>query len=271
MMGFLLPGLDVTLDDGLTPVLVEAAAGRDRLEARDGAFVTRRSGERFSREQLTRIAAESPERLSPNVLWRPVVEAALLPSVAYAAGPAELEYLPQALPLYRTLGIPVDPQLPVPRWSGTLVERRVDKVLQRYALDIDALAGPVGGLESALVRDALPAEVTDAFTALRGGLESGYGRLADAVARVDPTLERTVHAARNAAFGGTQEIEKKLVAARKRANETLLGRIAKARAALYPAGQPQERVLSLPSFMIRYGTALVDALEDEVARWAAAS
>src|SRR5207244_2854283 len=46
---------------------------------------------------------------------------------------------------------------------------------------------------------------------------------------------------------------------------------ARARAAVYPAGQPQERVLTLPSFLIRYGPGLVDALEQEVARWAGAS
>lgn len=271
MMPWVLAGLDVTLDDGLTPVLVEGTAGRDRLEARQGAFVARRSGERFSRDDLARIAAETPTRLSPNVMLRPVIEAALLPTVAYAAGPAELEYLPQARPVYGALGTPVEPQLPVPRWSGTLVERRVDKVLERYALAIDAFAPPVGRLEGALVRDALPGEVTDALAALSGGIESGYGRLAEVVAGIDRTLTRTVHSARNAALSGTHEIEKKLIAARKRADETLLGRIAKARAALYPAGQPQERVLSLPSFLIRYGPALVGALEEEVARWAAAS
>src|SRR2546425_9633941 len=42
---------------------------------------------------------------SPNVLLRPVIEAALLPTLAYAAGPAELKYLPDAAPLYDLLGV----------------------------------------------------------------------------------------------------------------------------------------------------------------------
>ena len=53
--------------------------------------------------------------------------------------------------------------------------------------------------------------------------------------------------------------------------ETLIRQIARARAAVYPQGQPQERVLTFPSFAIRYGPTLVDALEQEVARWAGAS
>jgi len=40
---------------------------------------------------------------------------------------------------------------------------------------------------------------------------------------------------------------------------------------VYPDGEPQERVLTLPSFLIRYGPELLDGLEQEVARWAGAS
>jgi len=48
----------------------------------------------------------------------------------------------------------------------------------------------------------------------------------------------------------------------------MIRRIVRARAAVYPRGQPQERVLTLASFLIRYGPGLLDALEREVARWA---
>src|SRR5216684_1183072 len=44
---WVLKGLDHTLPDGYTPVLLEARQGRDRLQRDGDAFVTRRSGERF--------------------------------------------------------------------------------------------------------------------------------------------------------------------------------------------------------------------------------
>ncbi|MGH7607177.1 MAG: hypothetical protein ACREME_07545, partial [Gemmatimonadales bacterium] len=84
------------------------------------------------------------------------------------------------------------------------------------------------------------------------------------------TLERSVQSARNAALAGTQEIEKKLVAALKRTNDSLVGQLARARAALAPAGKPQERVLTAASFLVRYGPGFLDAIDAEVARWAAA-
>ena len=85
------------------------------MRAGDG-FRTRRGGETYSTADLAAIAAAEPERLSPNVLLRPVVESAVLPTVAYVAGPGELRYLALTPPVYAALG--VDRQLPVPRWSG---------------------------------------------------------------------------------------------------------------------------------------------------------
>jgi len=267
---WVMKGLAVTLADGYTPVMVEARQGRDRLQADGDAFVTRRSGERFTRADLERIAAETPERLSPNVLLRPVVEAALLPTVAYAAGPAELGYLPDAAPLYETLG--VTRQAPVPRWSGVIVDGRVAKLMERYGLDLAAFDGKPGELEARLVRDELPPETVATLAALRSGIEEQYGRLTRSVVQIDPTLERTVESARHAALAGAQTIEKKLVASLKRLEgETLVRQITRARAAVYPRGQPQERVLTLASFLIRYGPDLLDALGQEVARWTDAS
>ncbi len=267
----ILRGLDVTLADGYTPVLVEASQGRDRLRVEGDGFVTRRSGERFTRAVLEAIARDEPERLSPNVLLRPVVEAALLPTLAYAAGPAELEYLPQAAPLYESRGEKIERQLPVPRWSGTIVEPRVDRLMARYGLRLEDLNGRPGDLESRLLRDALPPETVERFAELRGSIERDYARLAEAVQSLDPTLVRPVQSARNSALGATQEIEKKLLASLKRENETLVRQVARARAAVYPRGEPQERVLTLASFLIRYGPALLDLLEREVARWAGVS
>src|SRR5205823_288860 len=156
-------------------------------------------------------------------------------------------YLPDAAPLYEALD--VIRQAPVPRWSGMLVESRVEKLMERHGLDLAAFDGKPGELEARLVRDELPAETVATLAALRHGIEEHY-----------------------AALSGAQTIEKKLVASLKRLEgETLIRQIARARAAVYPQGQPQERELTLCSFSIRYGPALVDALEQEVARWAGAS
>lgn len=263
---WILRGLDETLDDGLTPVLVEGKLGRDRLRNEGGDFVTRRSGEKFTRAQLEDIASEAPERLSPNVLLRPVVEAALFPTIAYVGGPGEMEYLPESAPLFSRLG--VAPQTPIRRWSGLIIEARVEKVLTKHGLTPADFDGNPGVLETRLAQADLPPALAAALTELRGDIEARFGRISGEVQKLDPTLERTVESARNAALAGTHEIEKKLVASLKRAQGTQASQLARARAALAPSGKPQERVLTVASFLARYGAALLDDVDAEVARWA---
>ncbi len=264
---WILRALGETLADGLTPVMVEGRLGRDRLRREGSDYVTRRSGERFTRAQLEQIAAETPERLSPNVLLRPVIEAALFPTVAYVGGPGEMEYLPEAAPLFAGLG--VAPQAHVPRWSGLIIEARIDKILQKHGLTPADFAGPPGVLEARFAQADLPPELAASLQELRSDVEARYARISGAVMQLDPTLERTVQSARNAALAGTNEIEKKLVASLKRTQGTLLSQLARARAALAPGGKPQERVLTVASFLARYGSPVLDEIDAEVARWAA--
>ncbi|MGH7520559.1 MAG: bacillithiol biosynthesis protein BshC [Gemmatimonadales bacterium] len=259
--------LDETLADGLTPVLVEARLGRDRLRKEGPDFVTRRSGERFTRAQLETLASETPERLSPNVLLRPVIEAALFPTVAYLGGPGEMEYLPESAPLFASLG--VAPQAHVPRWSGLIIEARVDKVLTKLGLTPADFESQPGALESRFAQADLPPELADSLKQLRDDVESRYARISGEVQQLDPTLERTVQSARNSALAGTNEIEKKLVASLKRTQGTVVNQLARARAALRPGGKPQERVLTAASFVARYSLTLLDEIDAEVARWAA--
>ncbi|HEY3219412.1 MAG TPA: bacillithiol biosynthesis BshC [Gemmatimonadales bacterium] len=263
---WLLRALQETLADGLTPVMVEGQQGRDRLRKVGADTVARRSGQHFSRAQLETLAADAPERLSPNVLLRPVIEAALFPTVAYLGGPGEMEYLPESAPLFARLG--VAPQAPIPRWSGLIIEARVDKVLSKHGLTPADFNGQPGALEARLAQADMPADLAAALAALRTDLESRYGAIANGVQQIDSTLERTVQSSRNAALAGTHEIEKKLVASLKRTQGTVVSQLARARAALAPLGQPQERVLTPASFLARYGMDVVDAIAAEVARWA---
>ena len=249
----------VEVGGGLSLVMVEAARGRDRLRiGEDGGFVTRRSGERFDVGALEALLAGDPERLSANVLLRPVVEAAVVPTVAYVGGPGELAYLPQTAPLFAALGVPRP--VSVPRLSGFVVEARTRKTLDRFGLSVEALARPEQELAGEVAREALPASATVALASLRGALEAGYAALAREAGALDRTLERPVEGARNQALGATHEIEKKLVAAAKRANETALQQLLRARTALYPEGHPQERVYTAASFLARYGSAFVELL-----------
>jgi bacillithiol biosynthesis cysteine-adding enzyme BshC len=264
-------GMDpgVTVGDGATLVMLEGVAGRDRLVLEDGALMTRRGRERFDLAELQQIAAAEPERLSPNVLLRPVIESALLPTVAYLAGPGELRYLALTPPVYERMRI--SRQLMLPRWSGLLVEPRVDRVLQKFNIDLDDLLEPPGVLEAKLVRSQLPGEAVRAIADLRAAIETCYEALGRSAAEIDPTLTRPVQAAKNQALSGLGDIDRKLVQHLKRRQEIELAQIAKARTLVLPESKPQERVLTVAPFLARYGSSLVVELTDAIEAWYATS
>jgi len=255
----------IAVGDGAALVMLEGTMGRDRLVADGREFVTRRGRERFDLAALARIAAEQPGRLSPNVLLRPVVESALLPTVAYLAGPGELRYFALTPPVYDALGVPR--QVPLPRWSGVLVEPKVDRALEKFGVSLEELLAPPGALEARLVRSHLPADALEALAAMRAAIEGGYDTLARRAEEVDPTLVRPIHGARQQALNGILEVERKLVQHLKKRQETELGQIARARAAVQPNGKPQERVLTVAPFLARHGPGLLAALGEEIERW----
>jgi bacillithiol biosynthesis cysteine-adding enzyme BshC len=259
----------VPVGDGATLVMLEGAQGRDRLMLDESGFMTRRGRERFDLAALQSIAATDPQRLSPNVLLRPVVESALLPTVAYLAGPGELSYLALTPPVYERMRIPR--QLALPRWSGVLVEPRVERVLQKFNIELADLLEPAGALEAKLVRSQLPDGAVQAIEQLRAALESGYEALGRSAAEIDPTLLRPVQGAKHQGLSGVNDMERKLLQHLKRRQEIELGQIAKARTMVLPDNKPQERVLTVAPFLARYGPGLLIELTEAIEGWYASA
>jgi len=255
----------MTIGVNTTLVMLECRMGRDRLVRHGDRFATRRGKAEYELSELEALAAREPERFSPNVLLRPVVESALLPTVAYLGGPGELRYLALTPPLYRRMGVPQ--QRPWPRWSGLLVEPRVNRVLEKFGVALAELMQPPGPLEARLVRSHLPESVVSALAALRTAIEIGYGAIGRAAAEIDPTLEKPVQGVKNQALAGTQEVEKKLLHHLKKRHETELGQLARARTAVWPQGKPQERVLNVAPFLARYGPSLLGEERDIIRAW----
>lgn len=253
--------LQVPLLEGATNLFLEGPDGRERL-FRDGdrAFHLRRSGTRVTLDEVRARVAEEPGILSPNVLLRPVVEAATLPTVSYVAGPGEAAYLPQTAPLFERHGV----GMPVthPRAAFTVVESKVEKVLRKFDLAVEELREPHHELAGRLLRDEMPPAVRRALGSFRGEVARGTSQIAEAIAEVDPTLAGPVEHVRNQTFQLLDEVEKKVVQSLKREQEMALQQLRKAQTNLFPGGRPQERVLNAVQYLVRYGDAFLDRVRE---------
>ncbi|GGM20526.1 putative cysteine ligase BshC [Paraliobacillus quinghaiensis] len=91
----------------------------------------------FTTDELLAIAEEAPARLSNNVVTRPLMQECLFPTLAFMAGPGELGYWSILKPAFHTLDLEMPPVLP--RLSFTMLDRKSEKNINRYALDINKL------------------------------------------------------------------------------------------------------------------------------------
>lgn len=262
----------VTISTDAANVLVHDGHGRDRLVREDGAWMLRRTRVRLSDSDLFAMLESNPESFSPNVLLRPVVESALFPTVAYVAGPSEVSYFAQIGCLFEAHGI----QAPVvfPRFSVTLIESKVRKVLDRSGLVAEELAHPFHEVATRFVREEMPDEVRRALELLRADTRGDYDLLAEAAKPIDPTLIGWLEGVRNGALAQTDAAEKKIASHLKKKNEIVLEQLRKAAVNLYPEGVPQERRLNAFPYLARYGPELLlellEAMEPEIESPAAA-
>ena len=195
----------------------------------------------------------SVELLSPNVLLRPVIERSILPTIAYVAGPGEIAYFAQVSAVAR--GLDAAQPLAVPRWSTTIVEPRISRLLERLHADIDDMRDP-HAVETRLAHALVPRQVSDAMRDLRRDVERGVASLEVAD---DDTLvpSASLQGLRRWMLHRLERLERRYGAAIKRREAHIMRDVATARGALFPDGVRQERALAFVSFLARYGEPLV--------------
>ncbi len=262
------PGTGISAGEGATLVFLETAKGRDRLVTEGAAFRTRRSGDRFTTGDLTALLEAEPERFSANVLLRPVVERALLPTVGYVAGPAEHRYLTtQVAALYPAFGLV--PQVPVSRWGGTLVEPWVERLLDRLGLPANAVLNDDGSLARAVLQRDLPTKVVENLAQLRDTIATSGAVLAGAGQAIDPVLPRAVAGRSRKLAAVADDLERLFERHLRKRSDIAYAQFRRVAGAIRPGGAPQERRLTAATFLARYGQDWLDLIAAATDRWAA--
>ena len=212
-----------------------------------------------SGDELREEAASHPERFSPNVLLRPLVQDALFPTVARVGGPRERAYLGQLREVYAHFGVPMP--LVVPRATATLLDSAAARFLQRYGLPLDALQAQDESVLNRLLEAQLPPEVESAFQDAHDCIGRKMQALIGALPALDPTLEGAARSTLGKIEHDLRTLHTKIIQAAKRRDETLRRQFVRTRALTFPHGHLQERTLGFLYFLNRYGPALVAVLD----------
>lgn len=212
-------------------------------------------------ELLSRISS-SPEQFSPNVLLRPIVEDYLLPTLAYTGGAAETAYFAQAGAVYEALLGRVTPI--VPRFSATIVEPRMQRLIERHGIAVpDVFAGP-DALRRQLAERGLPGDLQAAFGAARKSLDSHLSSVKEKLEKLDRTLVDAAETARSKIEYQLERLHSQAARAEAQKSELVTRHAETLSQALYPDKGLQERGIAGIYFLARYGHEFLQHLHDAI-------
>lgn len=248
----------VTASENSFPLFLHDGTGARHALTRssDGKYSTRQDEQSYTAEELSSLAQAEPERFSPNVTLRAVVQDYLLPTIAYYGGAAEIAYFAQTGEVYRLLDRPVTPILP--RSSLTMIERHTGRVLERYGLQLaDLFAGPDAVL-ARVVEQYLGADTAKSLAKAEGAVNAELDELREQLRTVDPTLADALETGRRKINYQLEGLRARFYRAQMGRDEAAHRQLQRAFDQLYPHKELQERHINITSLLARHGRYVVD-------------
>jgi bacillithiol biosynthesis cysteine-adding enzyme BshC len=216
--------------------------------------------ETLTRDELLETAKLRPERLSPNVVLRPLVQEVAFPLLAYLGGPGETSYFG----LYRELFQRLGRTMPIiyPRPTVTIIERAMARHLEKSGLlPEDTLdLGRLGEARARHLAETDPVGIDEVFDRLVAALEEEHGRATGTVARIAPSLRELAEKNRERILAEVEWLRKKTWQQHRQNCRDAVGRFDAIETSLRPRGDYQERVFNIFPYLAKYGPDLAHDL-----------
>ncbi len=251
----------VYVGDDSTLLFIEEEGNRVPVHERAGSF-SLDGGKEAGLAELAAIARERPLRYSPNALLRPVVQDFLFPTIAYVAGPSELAYWAQSHAIYPEFGRP----LPVvfPRAAFTLVDRRSQKLLEKYRLKLEDVWQGEEHLGRRIAAVAFAEGWSERLDQSEQDLAALLARLRSDVETLDPSLLDTLKHAEEKMKFQMEKLRGKITRAAFERSELLERHKQTLLRFLTPGKDLQERSVGGSYFLARAGYGLLDQLLERI-------
>ena len=196
----------------------------------------------------------SPEKFSPNVIYRPLYQEFVLPNVAYVGGPNELAYWFQLKGVFAAHNIAY-PQL-ILRDSFLIVSAHQKKAMDVLGLSTSSLFQSAEQLKTQYIQSKTELDLA----VYQKEIEATFARLKAEVLKVDGSLEGTVEAEKAKTLKSLEVLISRIKKGEKLRHEIDLNKIDKLKNQLFPEGVFQERRTNFLEFYSKYGQNYFDIL-----------
>jgi uncharacterized protein YllA (UPF0747 family) len=144
--------------------------------------------------------------------------------------------------------------------SLTLLEDRVQRLLERFGLQLEDLFVERDRLLSRVSESRMPAELEADISAALKTVHETFGALSEKVSAAEPGMEGYLDSARGKVEHQLGAVRNKLLQALRARDRTLGQQVSRISGHIYPDGRLQERHVNVISFLARHGLELVRRL-----------
>ena len=229
---------------------------RARIEKQGSTYTIVDTDIRFTEEEIVKELHANPERFSPNVILRGVYQETILPGVAFIGGGGELAYWMELKNVFNEVKVHY-PILQL-RNSFMFMNEKQTAHWNSLGFTLEHLFKPVLELELGYIKNQTKENL--ALTNHIASLNDLYTSIQQDVIKIDTSLGDH---AKNLSIQAQKKLallEKKMIRAEKRKQQTSIDRIQAIKGSLFPKNSLQERVENFAEWVGDYGWDWVEAI-----------
>lgn len=217
---------------------------RSRLERNGEKIQVVDTSIEFTIKEIEEIINNTPEKLSPNVILRPLYQEMILPNLAYTGGPAEVIYWLQFKNVFEYFKVPFP--ILTPRNFGVVIENHVARKFEKTKLEYESLFEEKNSLFNHWIIKNTHHDLSLGNEINK--LDEIFHSIRDRAAKIDSTLIKFIGSQKIKTLSSIEKIEQKMLRAEKRVHKEKLGQLTVVKDTLFPNGNPQERVDNFLNF-----------------------
>lgn len=225
----------------------------------DRKFVSKNKSVSFSITELLQIANDFPERLSNNVVTRPLMQELLFPTIAFIAGPGEIAYWAELKRVFELFEIKMPPI--VPRLNITILERAIGSDMDDLQLTIEeVLHFGTSKAVASFFSSVKDAELEDQFSQIKDQVNRQYQIIEQKLVNLDRGLLPLLHKNESILIEQIDFLKSKIESSIHLKHENTFQKFNRIENCLRPNGGPQERTWNVFYFINKYGFSFIQEI-----------
>ncbi|MFV8827046.1 bacillithiol biosynthesis cysteine-adding enzyme BshC [Alkalihalobacterium sp. APHAB7] len=217
---------------------------------------------KYTKQDLLSIAELSPERLSNNVVTRPLMQEYLLPVLAFVGGPGEIAYWSTLKTVFEVAGMRMPPI--VPRLSLTLLEQKYNDWLKSKEITLeDALSKSLSEIRDEWYTQQKKWDIQSTTEQVKDEIERIHAPLRQIAEQLDATSEKLATKNLNILLDQVEFLHQKLERQQKEKYKYELMKYDEIEQIVLPNHKPQERIYNIFQIINQFGHLFIDNIKEQ--------